>query len=374
MAGVVDAVTVRADDLEAYACALTRALGAPEDIASQVGASLVGANLAGHDSHGVLLVPYWAQLVQRGQIRPDARPAVVDERGAIVRLDGGLGFGPVAAHAACREVAQRARAHGIACALVRNANHIGRLGEYTAGLAEQGLVALLFVNCQGSGQLLAPVGGVERRLTNNPISIAAPGTAHPVLLDMALSVAAEAKVWLAKARGEPIPDDWILDAAGAPSTNPDALFDGGVLLPLGGLRGGHKGYGLIVLVEILAGVLSGGGICRPGAPEDFSNAFMLIALDASAAVPAEEYTREVTALGEHIRSSARRADCDRILLPGDHEAAAAGRRAADGIPIEPDTWAELLQVGARLGVPPPRSFCRLRLTTEPKELAPDHHG
>lgn len=271
-----------------------------------------------------------------------------------MRLNGGLGFGPVTAHFACREVAERAQKHGVACVVARDANHIGRLGEYTATLADQGFVSLLFVSCQGSGQLLAPVGGVERRLTNNPISIGAPGTTHPVLLDMALSVAAEAKVWLAKARGEPIPDDWILDAHGDPSSDPDALFDGGVLLPLGGRRGGHKGYGLIVLVEILAGVLSGGGVCRPDAPADFSNAFMLIALDIGALVREEEYARDVETLREHVCSSQRCDGVDRILLPGDHEAAAAEARAAGGIPIDWDTWSQLGALGDRLGVQPPR--------------------
>lgn len=345
-------VVVDAADLEAHLSAIAAALGAPPAIAARVAQSLVSANLAGHDSHGALLMPYWAELVERGQIRPDAEPDVVLDRGAVAVVDGRFGFGPVTGHAAVDLARERAREHGVSCVLARNANHIGRLGEFTSALAEAGQVALLLVNCQGSGQLLAPFGGVERRLTNNPVSIAAPAGADPVLLDMALSVAAEAKVWLAKARGQEIPGEWVVDAAGRPTTNPDDLFGGGTLLPLGGRAGGHKGYGLIVLVDIIAGILSSGGVCRPDAPEDFSNAFALFSLDVGPLCDEATYATELGRLRSYVTEATPAPGFGEILFPGDSEARARASRSAAGIPIEDATVRQLAELAERVGVAP----------------------
>jgi LDH2 family malate/lactate/ureidoglycolate dehydrogenase len=250
--------------------------------------------------------------------------------------------------------ASRARNLGVTCVFARNVNHLGRLGEYTSALAEQGFVALLLVNCQGSGQLLPPFGGIDRRLTNNPISVAAPGGADPVLLDIALSVVAEAKVWLAKARGETLPEGCVLDADGRPSNDPDALFDGGVLLPVGGTSGGHKAYGLIVLVDIIAGLLSGGGVCRADAPADFSNALFLLALDVEPLVARGLYESEFAALRAYIKSSRPAPGVDEILLPGEFEARTRARRAS-AIEIETTTWQELGRLAQRLDVTPPEA-------------------
>jgi hydroxycarboxylate dehydrogenase B len=346
-------VTIAAPDLERYLQAITAGLGASPAAAAAVAGSLVGANLAGHDSHGALLLPYWAELVDRGQIRVDTTPEVTLDRGAVVTLDGHLGFGPVAARMAVELARERARAHGVACVLARDVNHIGRLGEYTAALAASGQVALLLVNCQGSGQLIAPFGGIERRLTNNPISLAAPGETDPVLLDMALSVAAEAKVWLAKARGEEIPEEWVLDAQGRPSDNPDDLFAGGTLTALGGRAGGHKGYGLIVLVDVIAGILSGGGVCRPDPPSDFSNAFALFALDVDPLCERDRYRGELGTLRAHVTSATTMRPERPILFPGDAEATAQETRQRDGIDIEASTWAQLAELARRVGVEPP---------------------
>ena len=348
-------VVIAAHELERYVASIVEGHGAPAETARTVAASLVSSNLAGHDSHGALLLPYWMGLVERGQIRPDAETEVVLDLGAVVSVDGRFGFGPAVAHEAVDIARNRAQTLGIACVLARNANHIGRLGEYTSALAQDGFVSLLFVNCQGSGQLLAPFGGAERRLTNNPISIAAPGGTSPVLLDMALSVAAEAKVWLAQARGESVPEGWIVDAEGQPTTDPGALLaDGGALLPLGGAVAGHKGYGLIVLVDILAGILSGGGVCRPNPPEDFSNAFLLIALDVEPLSGESAYASQLEVLRQHVTQARRRPNVSEILFPGDAEAVAHRTRSSEGIPIDARTWQDLADVAEQVGVPRPR--------------------
>lgn len=337
---------VRPEELEQLVAAVVRALDAPAETAQCVARSLVAANLAGHDSHGVLLLPYWAELIERGQIRVDAEPRIVDDNGAVVRLDGGFGFGPVTADLAVQIALERARSTGVCCVTARNANHIGRVGEYTERLAREGVVALMLVNCQGSGQMVAPVGGRDRRLTNNPISFAAPGHEEPLLFDVALSVAAEAKVWLARARGQEMPEGWIVDRNGNPTTDPEDLFDGGSLLPMAG----HKGYGLMVLVDAVAGILSGGGVCRPDPPEDFSNAFVIVAIDTRAVVSEAEWREQANVLTSYVKSSQRQSEDAEIMLPGEPELTTAAARRTAGIPIEASTWAALGELAERLGV------------------------
>jgi LDH2 family malate/lactate/ureidoglycolate dehydrogenase len=291
--------------------------------------------------------------MDRGQIRPEAKTEIAFDSGAVVVLDGGFGFGPVVGHEAVDLVVERGRRSGVACVVVRNANHLGRLGEFTSAVASAGLAAVLFANCQGSGQLLAPFGGADRRLTNNPISIAVPGPEHVVLLDMALSVVAEAKVWLAKARGASLPDGWILDAEGQPSRDPDALFEGGTLLPLGSPSAGHKGYALIVLVDILAGLLSGGGVCGPDLPEDFSNSFLLLAVDVEPLVPARQYEGAVGRLADYVKAARRLPGVEAILFPGEFEAVSERRRAAEGIWVEDETWKAIGTLAREADVPLP---------------------
>jgi uncharacterized oxidoreductase len=344
----VEAVAGRvapADELRAYARDLLLGVGSPEAVAARVAEGLVSANLAGHDSHGVQLVPYYAELVASGQIRLDVETEVVVDRGAVVVLDGKYGFGHVVGMEAVALATERAREHGVACVLGRNANHLARLGEYTWALAEAGLASILLVNCQGGEQLVPPFGGAEPRLTNNPVSFCAPAGTHPALVDMALSVAAEAKVWLAAARGVAIPEGWIVDGDGNPTTDPTDLGRGGMLLPVGA----HKGYALIVLVDILAGILSGGGACRADPPEVFSNAFLLVAVDVEPLRPRAEYDREVEALRSHVKTAP---SAGPILFPGEFELESATRREREGIPIEPRTWEALAELARRVGVEP----------------------
>jgi uncharacterized oxidoreductase len=345
-----DGIVIEADALRGAVTALLATREIPQHVAERVSTSLVAANLAGHDSHGILLLPYWCELLDRGQIQPHATTEVVLDLGAVVVLDGHFGFGPVVGHDAVELAIEGGRRNGVACVLARNANHLGRLGEFTSAVAREGLAAILVANSQGSGQLLAPFGASDRRLTNNPVSIAVPGNEHVVLLDMALSVVAEAKVWLAKARGTEVPNGWILDSEGRPSCEPDALFAGGTLLPLGSPSAGHKGYALIVLIDILAGVLSRGGVCRADPPEDFSNAFLLFALDVEPLVPESEYLSEVGRLASYVKDAKLLPGFESVLFPGEFEAAAAQRRMEKGIWIENDTWKTIQALARDAGI------------------------
>jgi uncharacterized oxidoreductase len=328
-----------------FARAILVALGTPAELSDVVADHLVGAHLAGHDSHGVQLLPYYAELVARGKLHPAVSTTVVVDTGSLVVVDGHDGWGQATARVASERAAERALEHGVAVVFGRRASHIGRIGEYTSTLADRGLYALMFAGSGGGAQIVAPFGGSDRRLSNNPLSLAAPSDRGPVLTDMALSTVAEGKLAMARDRGEQIPEGWIAGPDGASSTDPADYFAGGHLLPIAG----HKGASLIVMSEILAGILGGGGAVRT--PEAFgSNTFALIAIDVRPLRERAEYEEEVTAMREHVVGAPRLPGFERIYFPGDVEAEASAVRAA-GIPIPDGTRRRLAVLADSLGVP-----------------------
>ena len=333
--------------LEAYTAAILVGLGARAADASRVATALVDADRVGHRSHGVRQLPYYAGQIARGEIVLDAEPEIVSDQGRFVVVDGRRGFGHVVADVTARLAADRAAEHRVAVVAVRNANHVGRLGEYTELAAGRGQIALLLANFQGSSQQLAPFGGIDRRLTNNPVSVAVPGPDHPIALDMALSVVAESRIFHAAERGEPVPEGWILDGDGHPTTRPEDYLAGGTLVPVGGATGGYKGYGLIVVVELIVAMLSGGGLCGPGdAP--FSNAYVLVCID-----PGPEHLRqaEVAEFVAWVKSSRLAPGSSEIVLPGELE---ARRRtaAADAVTLDEVTVEALADLARSAGVEP----------------------
>ena len=332
-------------DLRRHAAELIGALGARPGDAERVAAALVDADLCGHRSHGVRQLPYYAGQAQVGEIDVDAELETVLDAPGLLVLDGHRGFGQVIAGDVAELAAVRAREHGIAALAVRNAGHIGRLGEYTERLARAGLVAMLLVTAQGADQQIAPYGGLERRLTNNPLSLAVPGPEFPIVLDMALSEVAESRVLHAAEIGAEIPAGWVLDADGRPSTSPQDYLDGGSLVTLGG-AGSHKGYSLIVLLELIVGLLASVALCGPGSPP-FANAFVLIAIDAHDAIGPRSC--EVAELIAWIKSARRRDGASEILIPGELEHRRR-RAAGDVVALDSVTVAELDDLARQLGV------------------------
>lgn len=316
--------------LESWVTELLRAHGAEGTKAGRVAAALVDADRCGHSSHGVRQLPYYLDQIGRGALLVDADPVVVDRRGGLITLDGRGGFGQLVGEAATDLALEAAAEHAVSAVAVRNAGHIGRLGAYTQRIAEAGMVGILLVNFQGGDQLMAPFGAVERRLGNNPISIGVPG---PAVLDIALTVAAEGRVYQAHERGEPLPDGWVMNSEGTPSSDPADYLAGGSLLPVGG----HKGYGLVVLVEMVVGLLTLGGMCGPG-DRPFSNAFVLACLDPGDSARAE-YLHQLPGFVDWVKSARRLPGTAEILLPGELEA--RRRAAADVVSLDEPTAAAL---------------------------------
>jgi hydroxycarboxylate dehydrogenase B len=328
--------------LERWATELLCAHGTETAKAQRVAAALVDADRCGHSSHGVRQLPYYVDQIGRGELVVDADPVVLETRGGLTAIDGQRGFGQLAGELATDHALAAARNHTVSAVALRNAGHIGRLGAYTQRIAEAGMIGILLVNFQGGDQLLAPFGSSERRLGNNPVSVGVPG---PAVLDIALSVAAEGRVHQAHERGELLPEGWILDAEGSPSRDPADYLAGGSLLA----AGAHKGYGLIVLVEMVVGLLTLGGMSGPG-ERSFSNAFVLVCVD-----PGDErrveYLRELPAFVDWVKSARRLPGTEEILLPGELEE--RRRATSDVLHLDAPTSAACAELAEQAGIPAP---------------------
>ncbi len=335
-------------------CAITRkaavALGCPEDEAAIIAESLAGANLAGHDSHGIIRLEQYTQLVRAGDIMPGGATTTVRETPCTALLDGGWNFGQVVARRAIDLACEKARQYGTGTVSVRNSNHLGRLGEYTLMAARKGLLALGMVNNHGRGNLVAPFGGSDGRLATNPLSFACPGSKQPILVDITTSVVAEGKVRIKKNAGEAVPEGWIIDNQGRPSTDPNDLYTNprGAILPFGGPVG-HKGFALSVMVDILSGALSGAG-CSYSSTCRLGNAMFFTVIDPEKFVTPEEFVEQVGVLERHIKASPPAPGFNEILMPGEPELRVESRRRENGIAIDEETWRQFVATVESLGV------------------------
>lgn len=344
-----------ADALATFAERLFTASGVPEVEAKVVAANLVGANLRGHDSHGVLRIPQYLGFVRDGSYRPGAPLTIEKEGPAVVVCDGGWGFGQVQAHRLLDLILPRAQALGIAAGAARNCGHIGRLGEYAERAAEQGLILIATVNNDGAGHRVAPPGGRAGRLGTNPLCAAVPTDEAPVVLDFGTSVVAEGKVRVYYANGKkPVPAGWLLDADGRPTTDPSVLYEPplGTILPMGGAQA-YKGFGLSLILDMLAGGLTGGHTAHEGAGTPKGNNVLFLALDPEHFAGSDALLRESSGVAGFVRSTPRSEGVDAILLPGDPERNVLADRSAHGIPIEEGHWAKLVELAKGLSVEPP---------------------
>ena len=244
--------SLTAEVLIDFVSAIFRDAGVPGGEARIVAASLVGSNLRGHDSHGVMRVPQYVGFLEKGEYRTGVELLVEHETPAVVVCDGQWGFGQVQAHRLLERIVPKAKALGLASGTARDVGHIGRLGEYAETAAEQGLILIATVNNCGAGQRVAPPGGVQPRLGTNPLCAAVPTTGDPVVLDFGTSVVAEGKVRVYHINKKPVPDGWLLDPNGLPTTDPSVLYNPplGSILPMGGAQA-YKGFGLSLVLDML---------------------------------------------------------------------------------------------------------------------------
>lgn len=336
--------TFTATQLTTAATRVFEALGAPPDAATRVAQALVDSNLVGHDSHGVIRIPQYINDHQIGRVVPDATPTIVHATTTTVVVDGHWAFGQVCASFALDQAMERAKAHGLGAAGLRHAWHIGRLGEYAEQAAGEGLVSLIL--CNSTAPRVVPYGGREGRFATNPIAwgIPVPGR-PPIVLDFATSVVAEGKVRLAYTAGHTIPEGWIINAQGEPSTQPADLYQGGALLPFGG----YKGYGLALVVDLLGALMVGMG--APALADTTSgNGTLFLILDPAAFGNAEAFARDANRLLAAVKDTPAAPGFEAVMLPGEPESVTRARRSAQGIPIDDKTWQTIVEAAAKVGV------------------------
>ena len=319
------------------------AAGAARHIAEDVSEILVNANLAGHDSHGVLRVPAYLRGIDAGSLKPKAEPEVLAETANTLRLDGQRGFGHYVSRWAIHRAIEKAK-EAVSCSVsVSNTGHIGRLGEYAEAAARAGCIGLISVGSGGRGAgPTVPYGGSEGAFSTNPIAIGVPtGDESPFIVDYATSMVAEGKIQVARSKGIDLPEGCILDKNGMPSVKPADFYDGGALLAFGK----HKGYALAMFTCLLGG-LGGTFDVESG---KMGGIFMQ-AINVNAFTPIEDYQKGVRAFLDGIKSTPPAHGFDEVLAPGDFEARSRKQRLTDAIEIPDTIYNQLQECAEKLGV------------------------
>jgi ureidoglycolate dehydrogenase (NAD+) len=311
------------------------AAGASGKDAAIVADGLVWANLRGGDGHGISRLPRYLKIIERGEIDPKAQPRLIHDRAATFVLDGGHGFGPVAAMQAAAIAVERAKAAGVCFGLVRETTHTGAIGRYAQWMAERGCAAIIM----GAGPaLMAYHGARVASMATSPIAIAVPSGGGAIVLDMATSAISNGKMMQARSSGETLPERTVLTAAGEPTTDPRKAE---ILLPLGG----PKGSGLGLMFEMLASVLAAAPIqARALGPEKrtrHTQNTAILAIDIATFRPLADFTSDADMLAAIIKALPRQAGFDEITLPGERSRRTEAARRKSGIPIPAKLWEEL---------------------------------
>jgi uncharacterized oxidoreductase len=344
--------TFQPDVLRRIGYQLFEAAGCPPDESQAVVDHLVESNLFGHDSHGVIRYAEYARAIREGRFKTGAAPAIVRDHVCAAVVDAGGALGQVGATFAIQLAIQKAQQHGVGSVTLRNTSHVGRAGAYPLVAARAGMIGLAFVNAGKLGYQIAPFGGIDGRLSTDPIAFAAPRrNDHPIMVDMTTSVVAEGKVRVAINEGRQVPEGWIIDSEGNPTTDPNKFKEPpGAILPMGGVVA-HKGYGLGFVVELLGGALSGQG-CAAGERVMVSNGILFTVYHIEHFTDLDAYYNEVDGLVRHVKSSRLAPGFKEILAPGEPEFRSAERKQISGITVDEKTWAQVCHEARLLGLDP----------------------
>ena len=329
-------------------------LQVPEQESALVAAILLEASLAGYDSHGIMRVPMYASGIRRGTIAAGAGMEVLHETPASALLDARYGLGPVAAVRAVELASERASEVGVGCVSIVNCNDVARLGGYVSKPAEAGLMAIMTVNDAGHGPDAAPWGGVDAVLSTNPIAAGIPWRQRsPVIIDVSTSVSSAGGLRMLRNQGKPAPEGWLVDEAGKPTCDAESFFDSpkrSALLPLGGQTAGHKGFALSLLVDVLAGALSGAG-CSTGEAGDVDrNGVFVLVIDPEKFSSRDRFENIVSGFLETLKTSRRAPGVEEILIPGERAARERERRLREGIPVDGPTRQSIGELLTDLGL------------------------
>lgn len=349
---------VHAKPLRALVEEIFSAAGCSRAEAARIGEYLVRANLTGHDSHGVIRVPRYLQWMDQGRLKADQNMSIVTETEIMAVADGNFGFGQTIGPQAVRLGMEKAEKSGVSIIALRRSGHLGRIGDWAEMAAEAGQVSIHLVNVSGS-LLVAPFGGIDRRMSTNPLAIGVPVPGEPpLILDFATSVVAEGKALVAFKGGKPLPAGSLIDAEGHLTSDPAAFYGSqplaGVPDPRGGsgaLRamGEHKGSGLAFMIELLAGALTGSGCAGPG-ERPLVNGMLSIYMDAELFDLEHGFAAEVRQYVDFFKSASPAAPGGEVLVPGEPEQRACEARLTAGIELPDETWQAILDAAGRAGL------------------------
>jgi uncharacterized oxidoreductase len=332
--------------------AIVAAGGSHAREAKLVADNLVAANLTGHDSHGIGMIPRYVDSLKEGGLQPNRHPQIKFDGGALIALDGQAGYGQVIGLEATAIAIERARAHGVCVMALANSHHLCRIGQWAEQAVAEGLVSISFVNVI-SRSIVAPFGGSDARFGTNPCTIGIPLAGRPpFILDMATSSVAQGKMRVAHNKGEKVAPGLLIDDHGRPTLDPRFV----VVEPFGALAtfGLHKGYGLAVVCELLGGALSGGGTWHTAdrSKKRVLNGMLSILIDPRQLGTAEVFAREGRAFVDWVKQSPPGSGSEGVLIAGDPERATRARREREGIPVDPATWQEIHAAAGRIGADP----------------------
>jgi uncharacterized oxidoreductase len=342
-------MNIHADRLRTVIATIFSAAGCDASESERIATHLVDANLVGHDSHGVLRVPSYIQWLKAGKVLAGKSILIAFENDNLAVVDGQFGFGQTIGEQATQLGIDKCKKNGVSVIALRNAGHLGRIGDWPTMAANAGLLSLHFVNTTGAGILVAPFGGTQRRLSANPIAAGVPVAARlPMVLDMSACTIAEGKIRVALNKGVPVPENCIIDSEGRPTNDPKVFYADppGAILSIAG----HKGYGLAVVCEILAGALTGGGCSNPANAGRVINGMFSIYLNPLLFQNEPGYSAEIERFIAWVKSSAKASPDGEILMPGEIEERTRDRRLKDGIDIDETTWGQIVETAKSVGV------------------------
>ncbi|MDP6374974.1 MAG: malate/lactate/ureidoglycolate dehydrogenase [Pseudomonadales bacterium] len=325
--------------------------GSTEVVAREVADHLVWANMKGHDSHGVGMIPTYVHNIGVGHLKQDAHAEIVKDNGAVLLIDGQFGFGQVVGREATDIALERAKNTGIVCAGVRNCHHLGRIGTYGEVCGSAGFVSVHFVNVVGHEPQVSPWGGRDRRMSTNPFCCVVPRPdAMPIVLDMATSAVALGKVRVAHMKGEAVAEGCLVDHEGLPTTDASVMYE----VPFGALGpfGKHKGYGLAVMCELLGGGLAGEWTAQPGRERNNNvvNNMLMFVLDPNVFDGIDAFNEEVREMVAYLHSTTPASGFDKVRIPGEPERESVVERLDAGIPIDNNSWAGIVAAAGHAGM------------------------
>ncbi len=346
-----EAVNVPSHRLLEITRKIVAAGGSSDREALVVADHLVQANLSGHDSHGVGMLPTYVHALEAKLLIPNQSPTVTSDQGGIMMLDGQRGYGQSVGRQAMEQAIGRCQENGVVLMTLRNSHHLGRIGTYGEQAIAAGLCSMHFVNVVDHPPFVAPYRGSDARFSTNPICLAMPGTTNqpPVLLDMATSRIAFGKARVAHNKGVDVPEGSLIDDQGHPTNDPGVMFK----QPPGALRpfGEHKGYGLALFGELFGGLLSGGNTVQPGNERKGSiiNNMLTVIFDPSRLIDAGAFGAELEAVVEYFKGSPPVHDDEPVLVPGDPERISRSARE-EIVPVDLESWEQILTAAEKLGL------------------------